>query len=85
MPRKLLWFSLAFPGVAYWLLWGGSLLLPIAIYAGFARRLARATGSSRRASAQPGRRDRRGRSRTLIWWFYLAGPVARALGDVLPF
>ena len=41
VPRKLLWFSLAFPGVAYWLLWGGSLFVPIAIYAGFARRLPR--------------------------------------------
>ena len=26
VPRKLLCFSLAFPGIAYWLLWGGSLL-----------------------------------------------------------
>ena len=36
VPRKLLWFSLAFPGVAYWLLWGGSIFVPLAIYAGFA-------------------------------------------------
>ena len=35
MPRKLLWFSAVFPGVAYWLLWGGSIFVPIAIYAGF--------------------------------------------------
>ena len=40
VPRKLLWFSIAFPGVAYWLLWGGSLCVPLAIYAGFAGRLA---------------------------------------------
>ena len=35
VPRRLLWFSLAFPGVAYWLLWGGSIFVPLAIYAGF--------------------------------------------------
>ena len=35
VPRKLLWFSIAFPGVAYWLLWGGSIFVPLAIYAGF--------------------------------------------------
>ena len=31
VPRKLLWFSIAFPGIAFWLLWGGSLMLPIAV------------------------------------------------------
>ena len=25
LPRKLLWFSMIFPGVAYWLLWGGTI------------------------------------------------------------
>ena len=51
VPRKLLWFSVAFPGVAYWLLWGGSILLPLAIYAGFAVGYPAPTGSSPRASA----------------------------------
>ena len=82
VPRKLLWFSIIFPGVAYWLLWGGSLLLPIAIYAGFAvgwlcHRLTARFDSSlvSTLAAVAG---------TLIWWFYLAAPVARAVGDVLP-
>ena len=82
MPRKLLWFSVAYPGIAYWLLWGGSLLVPVAVYAGFlvgwlglhfTRRFNSTLISSIAAVAG-----------TLIWWFYLAGPVARALGDVLP-
>ena len=82
VPRKLLWFSIIFPGVAYWLLWGGSLLLPIAIYAGFAvgwlcHRLTARFDSNlvSTLAAVAG---------TLIWWFYLAAPVARAVGDVLP-
>jgi general L-amino acid transport system permease protein len=82
LPRKLAWFSVVYPGVAYWLLWGGSLMVPIAVYAGFAvgwlclwlaRRFNSALISSIAAVAG-----------TLIWWFFLAGPVARALGDALP-
>jgi general L-amino acid transport system permease protein len=82
VPRRLLWFSLAFPGIAYWLLWGGSAWLPIAVYAGFlvgwlCKRLARQFDSNLISSlaAVAG---------TLIWWFFLAGPVARGLADVLP-
>ena len=60
VPRKLLWFSIIFPGVAYWLLWGGSLLLPIAIYAGFARRLA-LPSAHRALRLEPGLHARRGR------------------------
>jgi general L-amino acid transport system permease protein len=82
VSRKLLWFSLIFPGVAYWLLWGGSLMLPVSIYAGFAvgwlcLQLARRFNSSLISSIAAA-------AGTLIWWFFLAGPVARALGDVVP-
>jgi general L-amino acid transport system permease protein len=81
VPRKLLWFSVVFPGVAYWLLWGGPLMLPIAVYAGFAvgylahRLVAPRFGSLAAIIAAV--------LATLVWWFYLAGPVARAL-PVLP-
>ena len=36
VPRKMLWFSGVYPFLAYWLLWGGSIWLPIAIIAGIA-------------------------------------------------
>jgi general L-amino acid transport system permease protein len=83
MPRKLLWFSLAFPGVAYWLLWGGTPFLPVAIYAGFAvgilaHRLVAPRFGELAAAIAAG-------LATLIWLFYLAGPVADALGWALPF
>ncbi|MGR3503000.1 amino acid ABC transporter permease [Pseudaestuariivita sp.] len=35
LPRKLLFFTAAFPFVAYWLIWGGSVLIPIVAAAGF--------------------------------------------------
>jgi general L-amino acid transport system permease protein len=34
LPRKMIWFSILYPGVGYWLLWGGSLWVPITAYAG---------------------------------------------------
>jgi general L-amino acid transport system permease protein len=82
VPRKLLWFSVAYPGLAYWLLWGGSLMVPIAVYAGFVvgwlcLQLARRFNSNLISSIAAA-------AGTLIWLFYFAGPVGRALGEVLP-
>ncbi|MFN4128660.1 MAG: amino acid ABC transporter permease, partial [Paracoccaceae bacterium] len=36
LPRKMMWFSLVFPAVGYWLLWGGSVWVPVTALAGFA-------------------------------------------------
>ena len=36
VPRKMLWFSGVYPFLAFWLLWGGSVWLPVAIIAGIA-------------------------------------------------
>ena len=36
VPRKMLWFSLVYPLVAYWLLWGGSVWGPVFTALGFA-------------------------------------------------
>lgn len=83
MPRKLLWFSLAFPGIAYWLLWGGSLMVPVAVYAGFAiGGLVRQQVDTRFNSLLG---LIAGVLAALIWWFYLAGPAAGLLARVLPF
>lgn len=35
-PGKLLWFTLIFPALCFWLLWGGSIWVPIVAMAGFA-------------------------------------------------
>ena len=31
LPRKMLWFSVIYPALAYWLLWGGSIWGPVLI------------------------------------------------------
>jgi general L-amino acid transport system permease protein len=82
LPRRMIWFSAVYPGLAYWLLWGGSLMLPIAIYAGFAVGYLCAAAVRRYNSnlisaiaATAG---------TLVWWFFLAAPAARLVGELLP-
>ncbi len=82
LPRRLVWFSVAFPGICYWLLWGGSILVPVAIYAGFLVGILvyRAIASYSNLLAMIV-----AVLATVIWWLYLAGPVGGALGGFLPF
>jgi general L-amino acid transport system permease protein len=35
LPRKLLWFTIIYPALAYWLLWGGSVWGPVTAMLGF--------------------------------------------------
>jgi general L-amino acid transport system permease protein len=79
LPRRMVWFSIAFPGVAYWLLWGGSVFVPLGIYAGFAVGwlVHRAV-----ATRQPGPLALIAAvAAALVWWFYLVGPIADALSS----
>ncbi|MDP3338928.1 amino acid ABC transporter permease [Frigidibacter sp.] len=82
LPRKLLWGSAFYPAVAYILLWGGSLWVPISVMAGFgvgwlglvaARRTNLPLLGPLAAVLLP-----------LIWWLFLAGPVAGMLEDIIP-
>ena len=83
LPRKMLWLSLAFPGLAYWLLWGGSLLVPLAIYAGpvIGWLVHRAVAS--RSAGLIGLLA--GVAATILWWSALAGPAIDALSGPLGF
>ncbi|WP_096784602.1 amino acid ABC transporter permease [Rhodobacter sp. CZR27] len=86
LPRGMLWFSLAFPFIGFWLLWGGSVFLPVTAAAGFAlgwlayRLLSRFGSIVAVAGAilVP-----------ILWWLFVAGDVSRDLtglvGRVAPF
>jgi general L-amino acid transport system permease protein len=82
IPRKLLWFSIAYPAVAFWLLWGGSIWLPVAIMAGFAlgaivfRFVTPLAGSLVGAIATA--------LVPLLYWQFAAGPLAGALDSAIP-
>jgi general L-amino acid transport system permease protein len=81
LPRKMLWFSGAYPFIAFWLLWGGSIWLPVTAAAGFgvgylAWRAVKPTselGAVIAALVAP-----------VLWWVLLAGPVTGMLSQGLP-
>ena len=77
VPRRLLWLSVAFPGLAYWLLWGGPISVPLVAYAGFAVGLLAYRVAARMASPLVG--SIAFVLAAAVWWLYLAGPVAQTV------
>ncbi|PRY22984.1 L-glutamine ABC transporter membrane protein /L-glutamate ABC transporter membrane protein /L-aspartate ABC transporter membrane protein /L-asparagine ABC transporter membrane protein [Aliiruegeria haliotis] len=82
LPRKMLAFSAIYPFLMPWLLWGGTVWLPIAVAFGFvlgflAHRFAKpiigGLGGAILAFLVP-----------VVWWLFLAGPVSGGLASVLP-
>ncbi|MBV2359878.1 amino acid ABC transporter permease [Thalassococcus sp. CAU 1522] len=81
-PRQLLVVTAAYPFVMPWLMWGGTIWGPMAAAAGFAigyfgvRVLSPILGQLAAIII--------GVVAALIWWVVLAGPVAGAIGSILP-
>lgn len=81
VPRKMLWFSVTFPAVAFWLLWGGTVWLPVMILVGFVlgyvafRAVSSLSGlaGALAAAIVP-----------VLWWIFLCGPAAESVQSVLP-
>lgn len=82
VPRKVLWFSGIYPFLCFWLLWGGSVWLPISTFAGFALgfvaygAVSKAAGNLAAVSTAivvP-----------VLWWLFLAGTVADGLQSIIP-
>ncbi|MFN6925493.1 MAG: amino acid ABC transporter permease [Tabrizicola sp.] len=82
-PGKVLWFTLIYPPLCYWLLWGGSIWSPIVAMAGFAVLYA----VFRLASPLIGLAPAAGAGvvAAVLWWLYLDVPVAGFLQSALPF
>lgn len=82
VPGRLLWVTLAYPFVMPWLLWGGSLWLPIGAALGFvigylALRAVRAPLGDLAAGFIA-------LAAALIWWLVLLIPALSVLTSVLP-
>ena len=82
LPRKLLIFSAIFPFLGFWLLWGGSIWMPVSVALGFAIGyfamgiIGNAVGALAgmiAAIVLP-----------ILYWLFLSGPVAGALHSVIP-
>ena len=81
VPRKMLWFSAAFPFLGYFLLWGGSLWFPVSValgfVAGYAALLAlRNFGTLIATTAAI--------ITPVLWWLFVAGTFASTLHAILP-
>lgn len=81
-PRKLLYFTAIYPFIMPWLLWGGTLWLPIMVGGGlvigylthkYASNIIGGLAGLLLAIAV-----------TLLWWLFLASGVASALASVVP-
>jgi general L-amino acid transport system permease protein len=82
MPGKLVWFTLAFPALCFWLLWGGSIWAPIVAMAGFAVLYA----VFRLASPLIGLAPAAGAGvvAAVLWWLYVDALLVDAVQSVLP-
>ena len=81
VSRKVIGFSLVYPFIGYWLIWGGPVWGAVCVAAGFvlgyvALRLTSALGtliSTLAAILVP-----------ILWWLFLVGPIAGTLDAALP-
>ncbi|PIB23921.1 amino acid ABC transporter permease [Amylibacter kogurei] len=82
LPRKMLWFSAIFPFLCFWLLWGGSIWVPIVALAGFvlggvAYALIGAKFGNLPATIAAFLVP-------VLWWLLLANPVSNGLHSIIP-
>jgi general L-amino acid transport system permease protein len=82
LPRKMLWFTLIYPVIAFFLLWGGSVWTPIVAMAGLAvglvvfRLVLGTVGATVGAGI--------GLLAAVLWWMYADGPVVSTLSTIIP-
>lgn len=81
LPMRMLWVTAAYPAVAYWLLWGGSLWFPALAMAGFGVAFLawRATARALPLAAVPV-----AVLAALVWWWLATPAIEGVLTSVLP-
>lgn len=82
MPRQLLMVTMAAPFVCFWLLWGGSIWFPVTIALGFVLGYFAMGIVGNMASQLVG--ILAAIVLPLIYWLFLAGPLAEMLQSILP-
>ncbi len=78
VPRKMIWFSAAYPFLFPWLLWGGTIWTPLAAMAGFVIGYFAFKFVADRFSQLLGMIS--GVVVALVWWLVLMGPLVAILG-----
>jgi general L-amino acid transport system permease protein len=81
-PGKLLWFTLIYPALCFWLLWGGSIWSPLVAMAGFGILYAVFRLASPFIGFSPAAGV--GVLAAVLWWLYLDIPTVAALQSIIP-
>lgn len=81
-PKKLLWFTAIFPFLCFWLIWGGSIWLPISIILGFVLAVVAYSFIAKATSTLIG--VIAAILTPIIWWLFVASPFASTLASILP-
>jgi general L-amino acid transport system permease protein len=82
LPRRMMWLSVFYPAVAFFLLWGGPVWTPVVAMLGFVvllvayRLLVAPLGVVLAASIGVGL--------AILWWLFLDAPVAEGLTSLAP-
>jgi general L-amino acid transport system permease protein len=81
-PGKLLWYTLAYPALCFWLLWGGSVWSPVVVMAGFGVLYA----VFRLASPYLGLAPAAGVGvvAAVLWWLFVQGWLSSLLHAAIP-
>ena len=82
LPKKMLLISVAFPFIGPWLLWGGTIWVPVLAFMGFVVGFFVHKVVSSTMSALVG--IILGVLAAIIWWFFVMGPLGSALASILP-
>jgi len=82
IPRKMFWFTALYPFFAFWLLWGGSIWVPLMVIAGFVIGYVAFSLISKTAGTLPAMII--AVFLPILWWALLTGPVASALQSAVP-
>ncbi|SEN90410.1 L-glutamine ABC transporter membrane protein/L-glutamate ABC transporter membrane protein/L-aspartate ABC transporter membrane protein/L-asparagine ABC transporter membrane protein [Gemmobacter aquatilis] len=83
LPRKMIWFSLLYPALAFWLLWGGTVWLPVVALLGFAVMGAVFTLLKDQLGVPVS--AGLGLVAAVLWWLFAQAPVTAGLQSALPF
>ncbi len=82
LPKKMLRFTMIYPFLAFWLLWGGSIWFPLMVIAGVVLGYLAFGVVSKMASSLVGMIA--AILVPVIWWLFLAGDVAAMLQSIIP-
>jgi His/Glu/Gln/Arg/opine family amino acid ABC transporter permease subunit len=81
VPRKLIWFSAAYPFIFPWLLWGGNIWPPLLVAAGFILGYVVFKVLESRVGQLAGMII--GTIVALLWWLFAISPIDGALNNVV--